>query len=110
MSSWGNLDMSLWDSGRRAQVLGGILASLEWQCFSKLWKSFGRPGAKLGEAVQVRLAAVDERLATLSTALWQNVLAPARDPALVLEANEELAGLPTSLIAAMSAATQTITW
>ena len=68
------------------------------------------PGAKLGEAVQVRLAAVDERLATLSTALWQNVLAPARDPALVLEANEELAGLPTSLIVAMSAATQTITW
>jgi len=58
----------------------------------------------------VQLAAVNERIATLGTVLSQNGLAVERHPALVLEANEELAGLPASFIAAMSAATQTTTW
>ena len=58
------------------------------------WKSFVRSGAKLNETDQTRLAAISERLATLGTAFSQNVLADERDYALVLETNEDLAGLP----------------
>ena len=57
------------------------------------WKSFVRSGAKLNETDQTRLAAISERLATLGTAISQNVLADERDYALVLETNEDLAGL-----------------
>ena len=58
------------------------------------WKSFVRSGAKLNKTDQTRLAAISERLATLGTAFSQNVLADERDYALVLETNEDLAGLP----------------
>ena len=58
------------------------------------WKSFVRSGAKLNESDQTQLAAINERLATLGTAFSQNVLADERDYALVLETNEDLAGLP----------------
>ena len=68
------------------------------------WKAFVRSGAKLGEAEQARLAAINERLAALGTSFAQNVLADEREPALLLESTEELAGLPDSLISAMRAA------
>lgn len=68
------------------------------------WKSFVRSGAKLGEADKARLAAINERLATLGTTFSQNVLADERDYALILETPEDLAGLPDSLVDAMSAA------
>jgi peptidyl-dipeptidase Dcp len=72
----------------------------------RTWKSFVRSGAKLGGADQARLAALNERLATLGTSFSQNVLADERDYALVLETSEDLAGLPDSLIASMSAAAE----
>jgi len=68
------------------------------------WKSFVRAGARLVDADQKRLAAINERLATLGTAFAQNVLADERDYALVLDAAEDLAGLPDSLVSAMAAA------
>ena len=68
------------------------------------WKSFVRSGAQLNEADQARLAAINERLATLGTAFSQNVLADESDYALVLETIEELAGLPDSVISSMAAA------
>ena len=68
------------------------------------WKAFVRSGAKLGEAEQARLAAINERLAALGTGFSQNVLADEREPALLLETTEEVAGLPDSLISAMRAA------
>ena len=58
------------------------------------WKSFVRSGAKLNKTDQTQLAAISERLAALGTAFSQNVLADERDYALVLETNEDLAGLP----------------
>ena len=70
------------------------------------WKSFVRAGAQLNEADQTRLAAINERLATLGTAFSQNVLADERDYALVLDAAEDLAGLPESLLSSMSAAAE----
>ena len=68
------------------------------------WKSFVRSGAKLDETEQAQLAAINERLASLGTSFSQNVLADERDYALVLEAGEDLAGLPDFLISSMSAA------
>lgn len=70
------------------------------------WKSFVRSGAQLNEADQARLAAINERLATLGTAFSQNVLADERDYALVLETPEDLAGLPDSVISSMAAAAE----
>ena len=58
------------------------------------WKSFVKSGARLDEADQARLAAINERLATLGTMFSQNVLADERDYALILETDEDLAGLP----------------
>lgn len=68
------------------------------------WKSFVRSGAKLDSADQKRLAEINERLAGLGTAFAQNVLADERDYALVLETDDDLAGLPDFLISSMAAA------
>jgi peptidyl-dipeptidase Dcp len=70
------------------------------------WKSFVKSGANLDEADQARLAAINERLATLGTTFSQNVLADERDYALILETDEDLAGLPDFLISGMSAAAE----
>jgi peptidyl-dipeptidase Dcp len=68
------------------------------------WKLFVRSGAKLAKADQARLASINERLATLGTVFSQNVLADEREPAVVLETDEELAGVPSALLSAMRAA------
>ena len=68
------------------------------------WKAFVRSGAKLVEEAQARLAEINERLAALGTRFAQNVLADEKDYALFLKSEEELAGLPESLRAAMAQA------
>ncbi len=70
------------------------------------WRSFVRSGAQLNKTDQAQLAAINQRLAVLGTEFSQNVLADERDYALVLETNEDLAGLPDSLISSMSAAAE----
>jgi peptidyl-dipeptidase Dcp len=70
------------------------------------WKSFVRSGAKLDAEDQSRLAAINERLATLGTAFSQNVLADESEYALVLNTEEDLAGLPDFLISGMAAAAE----
>ncbi|MEP4378674.1 MAG: M3 family metallopeptidase [Alphaproteobacteria bacterium] len=70
------------------------------------WKSFVRSGAQLGPTDQKRLAAINERLAALGTAFSQNILADERDYALVLETDDDLAGLPDFLISGMAAAAE----
>jgi peptidyl-dipeptidase Dcp len=70
------------------------------------WKSFVRAGAQLDEADQKRLAEINERLAVLGTAFSQNVLADERDYALVLDGDDDLAGLPGFVISAMKAAAE----
>jgi peptidyl-dipeptidase Dcp len=61
---------------------------------------FTRQGGGLSAESKARLAEIGERLATLGTAFSQNVLADEKDYLLVLQAPEDLTGLPPSLIAA----------
>ncbi|MDE0779346.1 MAG: M3 family metallopeptidase [Alphaproteobacteria bacterium] len=70
------------------------------------WKSFVRSGAQLGGAEQTKLAAINERLASLGTAFSQNVLADESSYALVLENVDDLAGLPGFLVSSMAAAAE----
>src|SRR5215213_1783264 len=58
---------------------------------------FTRAGAALDAAAKMRLAEISERLATLGTTFSQNVLADEQGYSLVLETEEDLAGLPDFL-------------
>ncbi|MXQ13043.1 M3 family metallopeptidase [Microvirga makkahensis] len=58
---------------------------------------FVRAGAKLAPDEKRRLAAITERLASLGTQFSQNVLADEKSYQLVLETEEDLAGLPSFL-------------
>jgi peptidyl-dipeptidase Dcp len=62
--------------------------------------TFTRNGAGLPAETKARLAEIGERLAVLGTKFGQNVLADEKAFLLVLEAPDELAGLPESLVAA----------
>ncbi|MCU9849198.1 M3 family metallopeptidase [Defluviimonas sp. WL0024] len=68
-------------------------------------RMFVRAGAALDEAGRARMAAVKERLAVLSTAFTQNLLADERDWAMPL-AEADLAGLPDFVVAAAKAAAE----
>ena len=70
----------------------------------KTWKRFVKAGAKLDEAGKARLAAINERLASLGAQFGQNVLADEAGWALYLDAGDDLAGLPDFLISAMAEA------
>lgn len=59
-------------------------------------KKFVRAGAQLPTEKKKRLAEIDERLATLSTKFSQNLLADTKAFELVLDKQEDLAGLPDS--------------
>src|SRR5262249_42782514 len=65
---------------------------------------FKRAGAALDDMARERLAAITERLATLGTAFSQNVLADEQAYALVLETEEDRAGLPDFVLAAARSA------
>ncbi|WP_137387787.1 M3 family metallopeptidase [Rhodoligotrophos defluvii] len=68
--------------------------------------TFRRRGAGLDEAGKTRLAEITERLAVLGTQFAQNVLADERAYALVLDGEDDLAGLPDFLIDAAAQAAQ----
>lgn len=76
----------------------------EARVLERHWKGFVRSGAKLPKPEQERLAAINERLATLSATFGQNVLADEKNWSLILSSPEELAGLPDFLKDAMAAA------
>jgi peptidyl-dipeptidase Dcp len=63
-------------------------------------RSFVRSGAGLAPKARERMAEIAERLATLGTRFNQNVLADEQAYLLVLESEDELAGLPEALRAA----------
>lgn len=65
---------------------------------------FRRSGAGLPAEVKKRLAAISERLATLGTNFGQNVLADEKGWSLVLEGEDDLAGLPDFLVASAAQA------
>jgi peptidyl-dipeptidase Dcp len=66
--------------------------------------AFWRGGAALDAEKKKRLAAITERLAELGTQFSQNVLADEQSYALVLDGEDELAGLPEFVRAAARAA------
>jgi peptidyl-dipeptidase Dcp len=66
--------------------------------------SFVRAGAKLEHSAKSRVAAINERLATLFANFSQNLLADETDHVLYLKEEAELAGLPEPLRAAAHAA------
>ena len=66
---------------------------------------FVRAGGALDKAAQDRLAAINERLASLGTQFGQNVLADEKSYALILD-ETDLAGLPDFARAAAAAAAQ----
>jgi len=65
---------------------------------------FTRGGAALDAAAKKRLAEISERLATLGTTFSQNVLADEQSYTLVLETEEDRAGLPDFVLQAARAA------
>ncbi|HZZ59904.1 MAG TPA: M3 family metallopeptidase [Roseiarcus sp.] len=65
---------------------------------------FSRAGAGLADDVKERLAAINERLATLGAKFGQNMLADEKSWRLVLEAPEDLEGLPDWLVASAARA------
>ena len=70
----------------------------------KRWKSFVKGGAALGEVDQKRLAEINARLAELGAGFSQNILADEKEWFLLLDKEDELAGLPESLKSAMQSA------
>jgi peptidyl-dipeptidase Dcp len=65
---------------------------------------FVRAGAKLGRKAKVRVAEINERLASLATQFSQNVLKDEQSWRLVLDGERDLAGLPPSVRAAAARA------
>jgi peptidyl-dipeptidase Dcp len=90
---------ALWD--RRGE-LG--LTPEETRVLERYAVTFRRAGAGLPAAAKSRVAAIGERLAALGTAFSQNVLADEQAYALVLDREEDLAGLSEGARAAARAA------
>jgi len=67
---------------------------------------FVRAGAQLPPEKKERLAEIDQRLAEIGTAFAQNVLKDESDFTLVLEGEDDLAGLPDWLISAAARAAE----
>ncbi|MEM7559380.1 MAG: M3 family metallopeptidase, partial [Planctomycetota bacterium] len=76
----------------------------EQRLVDDLYKRFVRQGAKLGEGDKERLSKINKRLASLFTNFAQNVLADESGWVTWIEKEEDLAGLPNSVKAAMAAA------
>jgi peptidyl-dipeptidase Dcp len=68
------------------------------------YKNFARKGAALGDADKAKLKDINGKLATLYTTFGQNQLADEEKQTVVIEKQEELAGLPDDLIAPLLAA------
>jgi peptidyl-dipeptidase Dcp len=70
------------------------------------YTSFARRGAALNKDQKARLGEINQRLATLFTTFSQNQLADEENQWVVLDKQDELAGLPDSLRAAMANAAE----
>jgi peptidyl-dipeptidase Dcp len=80
------------------------LGAEEKRVVERYHTNFVRAGAALDAQGKKRLAAIIERLAEIGTQFGQNVLADESEFRLVLEAPDDLAGLPESVIAAAAEA------
>src|SRR5262245_14319094 len=80
---------ALW---QRREALG--LDAEQARVLERYYLMFKRAGAALDADAKKRLAAISERLATLGTTFSQNVLADEQSYTLLLENEDDLAGLP----------------
>ena len=76
----------------------------ESRVLERHWKGFVKAGAKLPKAEQERLAAINERLASLGASFGQNVLADESSWILPLSGEDDLTGIPAFLRDAMASA------
>jgi peptidyl-dipeptidase Dcp len=83
---------------RNKEQLG--LSEEQKRVLERYRRGFVRAGAGLAPKARARLAAIAQRLATLGTRFNQNVLADEQAYLLVLEREDELAGLPEAVVAA----------
>ncbi|QFT00133.1 Peptidyl-dipeptidase dcp [Labrenzia sp. THAF191b] len=74
------------------------LNSEDARVLERYQKMFQRAGAGLDDAGKARMADISQRLATLGTSFSQNVLKDESDYQLVLETEEDRAGLPDFLL------------
>jgi len=86
---------TLW---RERAVLG--LDDEQMRVLERTHTSFVRSGANLAPDAKERVAAINQRLATLGTQFAQNVLAEEQSYRLVLETEADLAGLPDFVLQA----------
>jgi peptidyl-dipeptidase Dcp len=86
---------------RRRDRLG--LTAEQARVLDRYHVMFKRAGAALDAAPKARLAEINERLAALGTSFSQNVLADEQSYTLVLEGEDDLAGLPDFVRAAAQA-------
>ncbi|HEY5950759.1 MAG TPA: M3 family metallopeptidase [Kofleriaceae bacterium] len=68
------------------------------------YQNFARRGAALGAKDKARLKDINQKLATLFTTFGQNVLADEEGQTIVLDKEDDLAGLPESLRTSMKTA------
>jgi peptidyl-dipeptidase Dcp len=87
---------------RRREELG--LTAEQQRVLDRYHLMLKRAGAALDPVAKARLAEINERLATLGTTFGQNVLADEQGYTLVLEGEDDLAGLPDFVRAAARAA------
>lgn len=80
------------------------LSDEDARVLERYWKMFVRAGAGLETDDKVRMAEISQRLATLGTSFSQNILKDEADYQLVLDTEEDRAGLPDFLLAAASEA------
>ncbi len=90
---------ALWE---KRGVLGLDIEAM--RVLERHWKGFVKSGARLDKPEQERLAAINEKLASLGAKFGQNVLADEKNRTLLLASEEELAGLPDFLKDAMAGA------
>lgn len=91
-----NLDPALFarvDALWQARETLGLNAE-QMRVLERFHRDFTRAGAALDEASRARLAAITERLSVISTQFQQNLLADTKEFILVLEGEDDLAGLP----------------
>jgi peptidyl-dipeptidase Dcp len=94
---------------RRVEALHGERDTLglspeKRRVLDRYYTIFTRAGARLAPHGKKRLAEITERLATLGTQFSQNVLADERGYTLLLESDDDLAGLPDFVRAAAAQA------
>jgi peptidyl-dipeptidase Dcp len=70
------------------------------------YQNFARRGAALGAKEKTRLKEINQKLATLFTTFSQNVLADEEGQQIVLDKEDDLAGLPESLRGSMKTAAE----